>query len=253
MKKRFFWLFIILVILTQNANAQNKPVIGISASIKNSVVSLDLDYAKCIEEAGGIPLILPPTSNPEIIKSYVQILDGLMMTGGPDLPPSLYNQKEHPSTKVMEKIRSVSDKELIRCWLRTKKPILGICLGMEFSNVMSGGTLFQDIPTMIGNDVCHRNGEKFTNFHNIGISHGSLLHKILGTTKAVVLSRHHQAVDKIGANLKAIARTSDGVVEALQKTDSDFGLFLQWHPEGMSKYPEHQQRIFKAFVDACKK
>jgi putative glutamine amidotransferase len=252
--KRFYLLTLItLFFITPALKAEFKPLIGISPSFSKDFIKVDADYAKCVEKAGGIPIIIPTTSNPETIKHYVKILDGLLMTGGPDIPPEIYGQERHPSTKVMETSRSESDKALITYWLKTKKPMLGICLGMQFTNVLAGGTLFQDIPTMIGKKVCHRNGERFTNYHSIGISPGSLLHKILGTTRGLVLSRHHQSVDKVGKNLEVIARTSDGVIEALQRTDAEFGLYLQWHPEGMAKFPQHQQKIFKALVEASKK
>jgi putative glutamine amidotransferase len=135
-------------------------------------------------------------------------------------------------------------------WLKGGKPILGICLGMQFTNVVSGGTMIQDIPSQVGTKVAHRINDKHT-LHKVNIERGSVLHKILDAETATVYSIHHQAVQKVGGDLKVIARSDDGVIEALQRTDGPFGLFVQWHPELMDN-ARHRKAIYGALINACK-
>ncbi len=188
----------------------------------------------------------------QVIRSYVEMLDAAVLSGGMDIFPELYGQKPHSTTKVMDPLRSAFEQKFIAAFLQSGKPVLGICLGMQFSNVVLGGTIFQDIPSLVGERVRHRNGERYTNFHAVGIARGSRLEKILGKTSARVISRHHQAVDRLGNNLAVAARSSDGVIEAIERTDGPFGIFVQWHPESLKNAdPEHRNRLFKALVEAA--
>jgi putative glutamine amidotransferase len=115
---------------------------------------------------------------------------------------------------------------------------------MQFTNVVQGGTMVQDIPSEIGKTVNHRK------CHRVEIVSPSLLADILGVQEAMVFSSHHQAVDDLGTDLKVIARSEDGVAEALERTDGGFGLFVQWHPEAMTDRA-HRDAIYGALVRAC--
>jgi putative glutamine amidotransferase len=171
-------------------------------------------------------------------------LDGLVLVGGDDIPPSAYGQKAHETVKIMSTQRYNFDKSLISLWWARGKPLLGICLGMQFTNVVAGGSLVQDIPSQVGTTVKHRG------YHNVTIDPKSSLAKILGAEHAYVYSNHHQAVKDLGKNLKIIARSEDGVAEAMERTDGKFGLFVQWHPE-VSDNPDHRKAIYGALVRAC--
>jgi putative glutamine amidotransferase len=109
---------------------------------------------------------------------------------------------------------------------------------------VAGGTLIQDIPSEIGKKVNHRE------YHRVQIEPASILGQRLGSEEALVLSSHHQAVDDLGANLRVIARSEDGVAEALERTDGKFGLFVQWHPEAMTDIA-HRNAIYGALIQAC--
>ena len=141
--------------------------------------------------------------------------------------------------------RFIFDRKLISLWLSSGKPLLGICLGMQFTNVVSGGSLIQDIPSQVGTDVTHRR-----KYHRVRIEPGSSLAELLGAQEALVYSNHHQAVDKLGKKLKVIAHAEDGVIEALECIDCKFGLFVQWHPEKMED-TEHRNAIYGALIRAC--
>jgi putative glutamine amidotransferase len=116
---------------------------------------------------------------------------------------------------------------------------------MQFTNVVSGGTLIQNIPSQVGTDVDHRR-----KYHVVRIESDSSLAKLLGKQEAKVYSNHHQAVDKLGKNLKIIAHADDGVIEAAERVDGGFGLFVQWHPEVM-KDTAHRDAIYGALVRAA--
>ncbi|MHC4203995.1 MAG: gamma-glutamyl-gamma-aminobutyrate hydrolase family protein [Planctomycetota bacterium] len=249
-------IFLSLVIISaccgcQSNNRLSRPVIGIT-----SVYQVDTDngsasaligfaYIKAIAENGGVPVILPTITNEEIMMRYVEELDGLVLVGGADIPPDAYGQQPHETVKVIPEQRYNFERQFIPAWLSSGKPILGVCLGMQFTNVVSGGTLIQDIPSQVGTEVAHRR-----KYHDVRVQPDSSLAKLLGKQQAKVYSNHHQAVDKLGNNLKVIAHADDNVIEALERVEGGFGLFVQWHPEVM-KDIEHRNAIYGALVRAA--
>jgi len=245
-----------LVILTscvgcRSTSGPAQPLIGITSVYKvdenngSASTMVGFTYVEAIAENGGVPVVLPTVTNEDILLRYVQELDGLVLVGGADIPPSAYGRQPHETVKVMPKQRYASERQLISMWLSSGKPILGICLGMQFTNVVSGGSLIQDIPSQVGTDVTHRR-----KYHRVRIEPGSSLAELLGTQEAMVYSNHHQAVDKLGKKLKVIAHAEDGVIEALESVNGRFGLFVQWHPEKMED-TEHRNAIYGALIRAC--
>jgi putative glutamine amidotransferase len=232
-----------------NPRVSGRPLIGITTaySEKNNTNAVNLKYVDAVQRNGGIPVLLPTIDDEEAVQRYVEELDGLVLIGGRDVPPALYGQKPHETVKLIHPRRVSFDRALIARWMATEKPILGICLGMQFVNVVMGGTLIQDIPSQIGAKVIHRE-----TYHRVTIEPDSALAELLRSETAMVYSNHHQAVDGLGAGLRAVARADDGVVEALERTDGGAGLFLQWHPEFMvDKYPDHTNAIYGYLVDLC--
>jgi putative glutamine amidotransferase len=252
-KKKLILLFLVLISVCcgcQGNNRSSRPLIGIT-----SVYHIDEDdgsvstmtgfaYVKAVAENGGVPVILPTMANEEILLRYVEELDGLVLVGGNDIPPDAYGQQPHETVRIMPEQRYDFERQLIPAWLSTGKPILGICLGMQFTNVVSGGTLIQDIPSQVGTEVAHRR-----KYHHVRIELNCSLAKFLDNEDAMVYSNHHQAVDKVGKKLKVIAHADDGVIEALERIDGGFGLFVQWHPEFM-KDIVHRDAIYGALVRA---
>lgn len=223
-------------------SSPRKPLIGIASLT-------DGNYVRAIRESGAIPVILPNTGgNTAMIDAYLEMLDGLLMPGGPDIPPSEWNEEPHPTTKVLDEERYQFEKALISAWIkRTKKPLLGICLGSQWINVAHGGSLVQDIPSEFG--VVHRDTT-----HPVTLEADSRLARIFGETKFEVNSLHHQAVRKLGAGLRIVAKSPDGIVEATETTDPNrFLIGVQWHPEKMLPKDSRQQKLFKAFIDAAAK
>jgi len=234
----------------RDSSEPQKPLIGITSVYKidekdnSTSTSVNFAYIRAVVDNGGIPLVLPTITDHEIIGQYVRRLDGIVLVGGDDIPPSAYNEQPHETVKVLPMQRYNFEKELIPLWLNSGKPILGVCLGMQFTNVVSGGSLVQDIPSQVGTTVNHRE------YHQVKIDADSSLAKILGATEASVYSNHHQAVKEVGGNLKVIARSEDGVVEAMERIDGGFGLFIQWHPE-QAENLEHRNAIYGALIKAC--
>ncbi len=245
------WSAILIVCVScRDTSESSRPLIGITSVYKideqnNSFsTTVNFAYIKAVAENGGTPLVLPTISSEEILRRYVQKLDGLVLVGGDDIPPSAYNEQPHETVKVLPTQRYNFERKLIPLWLKSGKPLLGVCLGMQFTNVVSGGSLIQDIPSQVGTKVKHRE------YHRVKIDSTSSLAKILGAAEASVYSNHHQAVQNVGKNLKVIAHSEDGVVEAMERIYGGFGLFVQWHPE-QTDDTEHRNAIYGALIKAC--
>jgi putative glutamine amidotransferase len=218
------------------------PLIGI-ASVNGDA------YVRAVRQAGGIPVILPNHDHdPAAIAGYLERLDGLLMPGGADIPPAEYGESPDPTIELLDDNRLNFEKALGKAWIeQTRKPLLGICLGSQWINVLHGGSLVQDIPTEIGGN--HRGTT-----HLVKLEPGTRLHAIFGESEFEVNSWHHQAVDKagLGKDLMIAARSPDGVIEATETTDPQrFLIGVQWHPEKLMPGDQRQAKLLKAFVEAA--
>jgi len=226
------------------------PLIGITSDYepakgdKSAKTTVGFAYVRAVAANGGVPVVLPTVDDERVLQKYLDTLDGLVVIGGDDIPPAAYGEQPHETVQPLTKERYEFEHELIARWLASGKPLLGVCLGMQFTNVVSGGTMIQDIPSEVGTKVNHKG------YHRVQIEPASSLAKLLGGTEASVFSSHHQAVDKLGKNLRPIAQAEDGVIEALERTDRKFGLFVQWHPESMTDLI-HRNAIYGALVRAA--
>lgn len=216
------------------------PLIGI-ASLSSET------YVAAVRQAGGIPIVLPNgTGGPEEIARYLQLVDGLIMPGGADIPPSEWGEEIHPTTRLLDENRFLFEKQLINRWIKeTGKPLLGICLGSQWINVAHGGSLVQDIPSEF--NVNHKEVT-----HQVQLQPDSRLRKIFGEDSFEVNSLHHQAVRKVGEGLRVVAKSPDGIIEATETTNPDrFLIGVQWHPEKLIEQDPKQAKIFAAFIAAA--
>lgn len=207
-------------------------------------------YASAIEDLGGVPLILPITQDPKVLQGLLDLMDGLMITGsGPDLDPTLYGEKKRFKFKVMSPQRAGFELGIARMAVERDLPVLGVCGGMQVLNVAFGGTLVQDIASEIQRALAHQ--QKMAAIepsHEVSITQGSQLSKIVVDPVIQVNSSHHQAIRSLGKGLVVNAKAPDGVVEGLEHPQHDFVLGIQWHPEFLYRNHEPHRRIFESFL-----
>lgn len=207
-------------------------------------LALGRTYPLAIADAGGVPVVIPPYTD-ETIPSLVDRLDALVLSGGPDIHPSLYGQDPHPHLGPTDPALDTAEIRLCRAALERDLPVLGICRGHELLNVALGGTLVQDLPG-------HRQTEPGrVPVHGVRVEGGTLLARVLGATDIEVNSFHHQAVDRLGDGLRVVAWADDGLVEGAELPGARWAVSVQWHAEALIDAPE-QQRLFEELVAAAR-
>lgn len=235
-----------------------KPIIGITSAYEREEdllnyhrTTVGIDYTKSVIAAGGVPLILPVSENKEIIKTQLSLLDGLILSGGVDINPLLYGQDFKKGIGNISPERDKFELIVLEEFLKLNKPILGICRGHQLLNVFFGGTLFQDISSDKNIILSHKQElypEISTHKVNI-IDNDNILFDLYGK-EVMTNSFHHQAVDKLGAGLSIIAKSSDDIVDAIQMKSHKFLYGVQWHPEMMAaRGNKEMEKIFIKFIE----
>lgn len=231
-----------------------KPRIGVTCSTMSpeeggGVPRLQVPeaYVRRVEEAGGLPLILP-IANPAWACDYLALVDGLLVIGGDDVDPELYGATPHPRLGPVDRTRDDFEIALVRAARRTGLPTFGICRGVQVMNVALGGTLVQHVPEEVPGALVH--GGRADDAHGIAVTPGSRLADVVGVTAVDVNSHHHQAIAAAAPGFVVTARSPDGVVEAAEIPDLPFFLGVQWHPERMAT-SESTRRLFRRFVEAA--
>ena len=229
--------------------------------------SLSFRYEEAILKAGGLPVVAPMTTDPAILAEAVRRADGVMLTGGDDINPGLYVKKLPRAVRKTVTLppdggaRDLREFILIEEIFHQRKPLLAICRGFQMVNVAFGRALIVDIPRQLPGALHHAGSDKAGEAlaHEVPLTAGSLLSKITGRKNLAVNSSHHQGLLEPAEPFAAVARTEDGIVEAMELkpgTSNDtprlpFFLGVQFHPERLAgKHPEHQA-IFTRFVEAC--
>ncbi len=223
---------------------------------------LGRDYCEALEAFGAIPFHIPLIPEKEYIERAMRNLDGVLLPGcDSDVDPLRYGEEPHPKLGGVIKEKDETDLLILAQAEKLKMPVLAICFGMQILNVFRGGTLFQDIEVQIPNCLKHEQGSlPGRDSHSLKISGSSFLERLItdeniNIDKNVkVNSSHHQAVKKVGENLKATAWAKDEVVECIEDTREErFNLGVQWHPELSWKTNTLSGKIFETFVAACAK
>lgn len=239
---------------------RKRPVIGIEAEFVHETVNakekgrvrLWAEYSDAIVKAGGAPLILPATAPPELAGDMLDRVDGLLISGGPDISPARFGSEPHPSVKPLLPRREDFAFRVFEEAERRDMPILAICLGIQVVNVGRGGTLVQDIPSQLETTIKHRpdEGEDYPE-HPAHVAPDTLLASIVGAGEITVNSSHHQAIERVGEGLVVTARAEDGIIECLEDPTKRFLLGIQWHPERLTDRPRHLA-LFEALVEAAR-
>lgn len=228
----------------------DSPLIGISTRARDGEgrYALSGQYIESVRRAGGIPVLIPP-GDPRI-KTLLTRIDGLLLSGGGDIDPSLYGGLSHKEIYSIDMERDQSEIDFIRQAVSSRFPVLGICRGIQVMNVALGGTLIEHLPDVVGEAVPHRSPEKEACTHSVKLLPDSLAFRIFNQTELSVLSYHHQAIRKLASPLRQVAASSDGIIEAVEMPGYPFLMGVQWHPE-LSQDPL-QQKLFDAFVEAAR-
>ena len=226
------------------------PIIGITFS-ENIENDPDNNYIRAIEEHGGIPLTLYPGISED---AYANI-DGLLLTGGPDIDPSYFGEEAHETTEI-KYARDALELFVFKRIIKKNRPVFGICRGIQVMNVAMGGSLYQDIPSQFTDHLTHKIVENTDDsWHNIKIKSDSLLKEITGSPIVEVNSRHHQALKVISSGFVVTAQSKDGIIEAIEDRSDKFSMLgVQYHPERMIEtagFREHRRKLFEAFIAAA--
>jgi gamma-glutamyl-gamma-aminobutyrate hydrolase PuuD len=226
--------------------AEPRPIIGITSYLvpaawgawNMEAALVPADYVRAVSAAGGVPLLVPPGSS---LAETLDVVDGLVFSGGSDLDPSLYAAEAHPETNGVVRERDDFELELMRAALERDVPMLAICRGSQVLNVALGGDLEQHVPDRVGTEL-HREVPGVFSEHDVEVVDGTRLASILGD-RHDVKSHHHQGFGALGSGLQEAARAPDGTLEALEDPSRRFTLGVLWHPEA-----GEDRALFEALV-----
>jgi putative glutamine amidotransferase len=204
-------------------------------------------YVDAVRVGGGIPVLLTPGE--ERPAELLESLDALVFSGGGDLDPVHFGGDEHPHSYFICEERDAFELQLMRAALERETPVLAICRGTQVVNVALGGSLHSHLEDVVGDAIVHRESQTCHSYHPVKLDPDSRLATLMGATElAEVASWHHQAVDRLGEGLRAVAWASDGTVEALELPEAPQLLAIQWHPELQIELGSLQRRLFEAIV-----
>jgi putative glutamine amidotransferase len=227
----------------------------VTASIRpdgdTSRVRLTAAYVTALENAGLVPLIVPPLTSADAASAVLDSVAGLVLTGGEDVDPARYGEKRHEKVRNVNPTRDAAEVALIKEAKDRGTPVLAICRGIQILNVALGGTLVQDISSQCKTIIEHDDeGPRDSRSHEISVEPDSLIAKAIGTEHLTVNSFHHQSVKSVAEGMRVTARSPDGVIEGIESTEKDWWVMaVQWHPEEMTDAAEPWDRgLFKAFA-----
>ena len=235
------------------------PVVAVTATVRlvDGVerVRLNAAYIRSLESAGLVPLVVPPLSDPEAVARVLDLVSGLVLTGGEDVDPARYGEDPHPEIGPVNCPRDETELALLARAREVGLPTLAICRGVQVVNVGLGGTLVQDLPSQREDVIPHElDDERAARVHGVSVDPASRLASIVGAQSLGVNSIHHQAVDRLGRSMRINARADDGTIEGVESDDPSWWMVgVQWHPEELTGTPEPwDRRLFAAFAGACR-
>ncbi|MGO1581187.1 MAG: gamma-glutamyl-gamma-aminobutyrate hydrolase family protein [Peptoniphilaceae bacterium] len=235
---------------------EDKPIIGISWFGKDEFDENTKLYTEAVIATGGKPILIPKLTNQKDASQALNYLDGVILAGGVDINPELYNEIALEEVKNVNDERDRSDFLLLKECEKRDMVTLGICRGMQIMNVFCGGSLYQDLNKQYTSEILHRYIDKrgFLS-HNVFLEKGNILSESMGIHgKYEVTSWHHQAIKELGENLKVVAKSEDGLIEAIVKTDNSYFYGVQWHPEKLIDNRDiYAINMYKSFMNEAKK
>ncbi len=238
--------------------AINTPRVLVSTGIETRTIQLlredaltGRNYSQAVASAGGLPIMVA-VLDPALAPAYVDTADALLLTGGVDVDPQRYGAAPSPHLGAVDERRDAFELALYRAFRQAGKPVLGVCRGHQLINVAEGGTLHQHVPAVDGAWQHEQKDIRGAPIHEVSLAPDSALAAALGTERVRVNSYHHQAIDRLGEDLVAVAHASDGLIEAVEGRSGAFLLGVQWHPEmAFTNHPE-QRAPFDLLLDAAR-
>lgn len=236
-----------------------KPLIGLTPN--HDTVSNDISirptFLRALKNAGAIPVILPLEFSTEDMMQLVDTLDGFIFTGGPDVHPFYFGEDTHPCCGNISTSRDTMELGLLPLIIKARKPILGVCRGLQLINISLGGTIYQDLKSQFKNNIPIAHNQPFSYdipSHTVNIEPGTTLSQIVKLSDGCsikVNSMHHQAIKTPAPGLTVSAYSQDGLIEAVEKSSYPYLIAVQWHPEYLWEQDFVSINIFRSFVTAC--
>jgi putative glutamine amidotransferase len=236
-----------------------KPIIGISGNLEFAAdylfkgyprIMINEDYPRSIIQAGGVPFIMSPTREEDVITQMIESVDAILLSGGQDVDPLIYG--EQPTTKMgaTSPLRDHFERKIIDKAIELKKPVFGICRGTQIINAHFGGTINQDNSMQEGSFIKHMHeSNPAVLCHNVKLEKDSFMYEIAGTDEILINSFHHQSINKVAPGFKSIGQAPDGIIEGIQKIEPGVLIAaVQWHPEMLSREDKVSQKFFEYIV-----
>jgi putative glutamine amidotransferase len=230
-----------------------KPIVGITTYAQPArwgawelpAALIPLDYVTAVERAGARALLVPPSTDG--VEETLEVMDGVVFSGGADIGPETYGADAHPETDEPHAARDAGELALLSAALERDIPTLAICRGFQLLNVLRGGDLVQHLPEALGHEQ-HREVRGVFSEHPVEIKGGTRLAAALGERQPAVKSSHHQGVGAVGEGLVETAWAEDGTLEGLEDPSRRFAVGVLWHPEA-----GEDQRLFDALVEEARR
>ena len=229
--------------------AEHRVVIGITGNYENGDLTLRDRYYKQVVEAGGVPLVIPPVADKNVIINTLEHIDGLLLTGGADINPLWSDEEPLPMLHAVNAERDLPELLITRLAYNRQIPILGICRGMQTLAFALGGRVIQGVDNMPDMLKHSQDAARNEPTHSVRIAEDSILHKLYGTDRMFVNSFHHQAVKETGAHFLVTATAPDGIIEAMESCEYKAMMGVQWHPEWLE---EDGLKLFDWLIEQAK-
>lgn len=236
------------------------PLIGVTPSAGDNSLgvrthNLAADYTQAIERAGGMPVILP--LHYQDIDGLIETLDGVVFSGGGDIEAHRFGQENHETAGGFDEERDTFEIQLMEKAFARDLPILAICRGVQVMNVQQGGNLHQDIHSNTDSKKEHAQRNQKAGEHDvfdeIEIPEGdNPVSQALGAGTKAINSFHHQSLNEVANTLEVVAKSDDGIIEAVYAPNQQFAVGTQWHPERLAAEQPEQQELFNDLVEAAR-